>query len=52
MNSVVQSSTNFIDAATKSVFFELVDNNLHEACMLLSKKLLPEQARTGIEEIV
>ena len=45
MNSVVQSSTNFIDAATKSGFFELVDKNLHEACMLLSKKVTPRASK-------
>ena len=42
MDSVVKSKTKFIDAATKSGFFELVDKNVHQACMLISKKVTPK----------
>ena len=45
MNSVVKSSTNFVDTATKSGFFEVVDNNVHEACMLLAKKVTPRASK-------
>ena len=42
MDSVVNSKTKFIDAATKSGFFDLVDKNVHQACMLISKKVTPK----------
>ena len=41
MDIVFQSNKNFVSAATESGFFKEVDNNLHRACMLISKKAAP-----------